>query len=109
MSKSLFRPPASRQAARRHTIDHMCHGWVHRWRVAQPIGASGNSDLRDRHRDNHLADLLHAADRSDEAMAHLKQAVTIFAEIGVEASTLQPEIWKLSEWRGQSLRHSRLI
>jgi hypothetical protein len=31
-------------------------------------------------------------------MAHLKQAVTIFAEIGVESGSLQPEIWKLSEW-----------
>ncbi len=47
---------------------------------------------------NHLADLLHAANRSDEAMLHLKQAATIFAEISVEAGTLQPEIWKLSEW-----------
>jgi DNA-binding SARP family transcriptional activator/predicted ATPase len=56
----------------------------------------------DRHRaaalHNHLADLLHAANRSDEAMMHLKQAVTIFAEIGVEAGALQPEIWKLTEW-----------
>jgi tetratricopeptide (TPR) repeat protein len=56
----------------------------------------------DRHREaalhNHLADLLHAANRSHEAMMHLKQAVTIFAEIGVEAGTLQPEIWKLAEW-----------
>lgn len=56
----------------------------------------------DRHRaaalHNHLADLLHAANRADEAMAHLKQAVTIFAEIGVKAGALQPEIWKLTEW-----------
>jgi predicted ATPase/DNA-binding SARP family transcriptional activator len=58
--------------------------------------------LGDRHREaalhNNLADLLHAASRSEEAMTHLKQAVTIFAEIGVEAGTLQPEIWKLAEW-----------
>ncbi|NTU61975.1 MAG: AAA family ATPase [Chloroflexi bacterium] len=58
--------------------------------------------LGDRHREaalhNNLADLLHAAGRSEEAMAHLKQAVTIFAEIGVESGALQPEIWKLAEW-----------
>jgi len=58
--------------------------------------------LGDRHREaalhNNLADLLHAAGRAEEAMAHLKQAVTIFAEIGVESGALQPEIWKLSEW-----------
>jgi hypothetical protein len=31
-------------------------------------------------------------------MTHLTQAVAIFAEIGVEAGTWQPEIWKLTEW-----------
>ena len=58
--------------------------------------------LGDRHREaalqNNLADLLHAANRSDEARGHVRQAVLIYAEIGVEAGTVQPEIWKLSEW-----------
>ena len=31
-------------------------------------------------------------------MSHLKQSVSIYAEIGAEAGTLQPEIWKLVEW-----------
>ena len=56
----------------------------------------------DRHREaalhNNLADLLHKSGRSEDSMSHLKQAVTIFAEIGVEAGTMQPEIWKLVEW-----------
>ncbi len=58
--------------------------------------------MGDRHREaalhNNLADLLHAAGRSEEAMAQLKQAVVIFAEIGVEAGDAGPEIWKLTEW-----------
>jgi predicted ATPase len=58
--------------------------------------------LGDRHREaalhNNMADLLHAAGRSDEAITHLKQAVVIYAEIGVEAGAVQPEIWKLVEW-----------
>ena len=58
--------------------------------------------LGDRHREaalrNQLADLLHAAGRSQEAMAHLKQAVAIYAEIGVEAGAVRPEVWKLAEW-----------
>jgi tetratricopeptide (TPR) repeat protein len=58
--------------------------------------------LGDRHREaalhNNLADLLHALGRSDEALAHLRQAVTIYAEIGVEEGDVRPEIWKLSEW-----------
>ncbi len=31
-------------------------------------------------------------------MQQLKQAVAIFAEIGVEAGPDNAEIWKLSEW-----------
>jgi len=56
----------------------------------------------DRHREaalhSNLADLLHAAGQSEAAMSHLKQSVTILAEIGMEAGALQPEIWKLVEW-----------
>ncbi len=56
----------------------------------------------DRHREaalhSHLADLLHATGHAEAAMAHLKQSVTIYAEIGAQAGTLQPEIWKLAEW-----------
>jgi predicted ATPase len=56
----------------------------------------------DRHREaalhNNMADLLHSSGQTEAAMAHLKQAVSIYAEIGVEAGAVQPEIWKLSEW-----------
>ena len=56
----------------------------------------------DRHREaalhNNLADLLHRAGRSDEAMAHLKQAAGAFAEIGGDADEMQPEVWMLVEW-----------
>ena len=59
------------------------------------------SSVGDRHREaalhNRLADLLHAAGREEEAMAELKAAVAIFAEVG-EQGKLEPEIWKLSEW-----------
>ncbi len=54
----------------------------------------------DRHREaalhNNLADLLHGAGRTEDAMPHIKQAVTINADIDTE--TLLPEIWKLTEW-----------
>lgn len=56
----------------------------------------------DRHREaalhNNLADFHHRAGRSDAAMIHLKQAVAIFAEIGGDGETPEPEIWKLVEW-----------
>ena len=56
----------------------------------------------DRHHEaalyNHRADLLHRAGREEEAMTSLKAAVTIYAEIGLEAGDWQPEIWKLTEW-----------
>ncbi|MFO7678728.1 MAG: AAA family ATPase [Chloroflexota bacterium] len=47
---------------------------------------------------NNLADLLHRSGQGEAAMAQLKQAVTIYAEIGQETGDWQPEIWKLSEW-----------
>ncbi len=56
----------------------------------------------DRHREaaleNNLADLHHAAGRDEEAMAHLKRAVAIFAEVGADDATRLPEIWKLVSW-----------
>jgi tetratricopeptide (TPR) repeat protein len=56
----------------------------------------------DRHREaalhSNLADLLHATGDAAEAMQHLKQSATIYAEIGAQGGTLEPEIWKLSEW-----------
>ncbi len=56
----------------------------------------------DRHREaalhNNLADLHHAAGEPQAAMEHLKKAVSIYAEIGIQAGSWQPEIWKLTEW-----------
>lgn len=56
----------------------------------------------DRHREaalhNNLADLLHVSGEGEEAIAHVKASVIIYAEIGVEAGTVRPEIWKLTEW-----------
>ena len=48
--------------------------------------------------ENNLADLLHAAGRPDEAMEHLKRAVSLFADVGGRPGELEPEIWKLVSW-----------
>jgi DNA-binding SARP family transcriptional activator/lipopolysaccharide biosynthesis regulator YciM len=72
------------------------------------------ANLGDRHREaalhNNLADLYHAAGLEEESMAHLKQAVVIFAEVNSSgagepglstsepANRPHPEIWKLTEW-----------
>ena len=56
----------------------------------------------DRHREaaleNNLADLHHAAGNDDEAMLHLKRAVSLFTEVGADEATRLPEIWKLVSW-----------
>jgi tetratricopeptide (TPR) repeat protein len=56
----------------------------------------------DRHREaglrNNLADLLRLQGRDEEAMAELKRAVALFAEVGAQAGAPRAEIWKLSEW-----------
>jgi DNA-binding SARP family transcriptional activator/tetratricopeptide (TPR) repeat protein len=48
--------------------------------------------------ENHLADLLHGADRDLQAMEHLKRAVALFAEIGERAPEPEPGIWALAAW-----------
>jgi tetratricopeptide (TPR) repeat protein len=54
----------------------------------------------DRHRlaalHSHLADLLHAAGREEEAVAQLKMSASAFAQLQ-EAQT-RPEVWTLTEW-----------
>ncbi len=56
----------------------------------------------DRHREaallNNLADLHHAAGRTEAAQDHLRRAVAIFAEVGGDESARLPEIWKLVSW-----------
>jgi DNA-binding SARP family transcriptional activator len=47
---------------------------------------------------NNLADVLHRAGSSDQAMAELKLAVTGFAAIGAEDELRYPGIWDLAEW-----------
>jgi tetratricopeptide (TPR) repeat protein len=47
---------------------------------------------------NNLADALHQLGQREAAMAQLKQAVAIYADIGQETGQWQPEIWKLMEW-----------
>lgn len=48
--------------------------------------------------EGNLADRLHALGRTDEAMDHLKQAVTILADLGGRPDALDPEVWKLAVW-----------
>lgn len=58
--------------------------------------------LGDRHHEaalhNNLADLFHTMKQPQLAMVHLKQAVSIFAQIGVDSGAMKPEIWRLAEW-----------
>jgi predicted ATPase/DNA-binding SARP family transcriptional activator len=60
------------------------------------------ADQGDRHREaalrNNLADLLRDEGNAEASMAQLKLAVSIFSEIGSEAGSLEPEVWKLVEW-----------
>ena len=47
---------------------------------------------------NNLADTLHEAGRGELSRAHLTESVRLFADVGLEPGTFEPEIWKLSEW-----------
>ncbi len=48
--------------------------------------------------ENNLADRFHALGQTEEAMDHLKRAVSIFADLGGQADALDPEVWKLVAW-----------
>jgi predicted ATPase len=58
--------------------------------------------LGDRHLEaalrNNLADQLRASGDEESAMVQLKEAVSIFAEIGQRVEDWEPEIWKLVAW-----------
>ncbi len=47
---------------------------------------------------NNLADTLHRAGREDLSRAHVTESARLFADVGLEPGTFEPEIWKLSEW-----------
>ena len=57
--------------------------------------------LGDHHRraalHNNLADLLHRSGDEEASMDHLKQAVSLFADVGWVDGP-DPEIWKLVDW-----------
>ncbi|MGQ0831980.1 MAG: AAA family ATPase [Microthrixaceae bacterium] len=61
--------------------------------------------IGDRHREaalrDQLAEVLHELGRREEAMAQLKQAVAIFADIGSSDGSVLTEVWRLSEWVDQ--------
>ena len=48
--------------------------------------------------ENHIADLLHAAGRDEEAWPHQRRAVEAFAEVGGNPADPDPGIWMLAAW-----------
>lgn len=83
--------------------------------LSRALAASGDADASlgaarealelaevqgDRHRlaalHSHVADLLHAAGREDEAIAQLKRSAAAFGQ--VHGAGERPEVWTLTEW-----------
>jgi tetratricopeptide (TPR) repeat protein len=66
------------------------------------MALSGCRRVGDRHLEaaveNHIADLLHAAGRDDEARPHQRRAVEAFAEVGGDPADPDPGIWALAAW-----------
>jgi len=94
--------PSSRVAALNNlALAHRAAGELERALELAETALALCTSHGDRHRQaalhNNLADLLQAMGRPEDAMGHLKQAVTIFTEVGAP-DRLQPEIWKLVEW-----------
>jgi DNA-binding SARP family transcriptional activator len=102
MAEALGDPTARIAALNNLALAYSADGAVERAIQLTETALALCASQGDRHREaalhNNLADLFHAAGQTEAAMTHLKQAVTIFAEIGAEAGAPQPEIWKLVEW-----------
>lgn len=61
-----------------------------------------NEEVGDRHREaalrRNLADQLRAGGDDTGAAEQVKLSAALFAEVGGEPGSLDPEIWKLREW-----------
>jgi tetratricopeptide (TPR) repeat protein len=58
--------------------------------------------IGDRHRraavHGNLADIHHALGNEEASRAHLRHAVELFAEIGIEPGHWEPAVWSLTSW-----------
>ena len=100
---ATLRDPTTRVAALNNlALVERAAGNTDRALGAHGRGARAVLAQGDRHREaalhNNLADLLHAAGREQEAMEHLKSAVSVLAEIGGSPDDTPPGIWTLVEW-----------
>ncbi len=75
------------------------------WTRAWPTASAALDACRrigDRHLEaaveDHLADMLHAAGRDDEAREHQRRAAAAFAELGGDPTDPDPGIWMLAAW-----------
>ncbi len=112
LAESLNDPVALAAAANGLARLERGAGNVGRAEVLLVTALEGCVAIGDRHREAALRDQLAAAlyegGRGEEAMAQLKLAVAILADIGVEGGSVQTEIWRLTEWvdgAAESLRN----
>jgi DNA-binding SARP family transcriptional activator/tetratricopeptide (TPR) repeat protein len=95
-------PAASIAALTALALAHAAAGSVDEGLVTAARAIDACRRIGDRHLEaaieNHLADMLHEAGRSDESMDHLKRAVALFAEVGEGAPEHDPGIWMLAAW-----------
>ncbi|HKD74331.1 MAG TPA: tetratricopeptide repeat protein, partial [Ktedonobacterales bacterium] len=102
LAEGLHDPGARIAALNNLALAHAAHGDPQRGVALIEAALALCVSQGDRHREaalhNNLADLLHVQGRSEASLEHIKQSVAIYAEIGVVAGEVQPEIWKLAEW-----------
>ncbi|HLQ48960.1 MAG TPA: tetratricopeptide repeat protein, partial [Candidatus Dormibacteraeota bacterium] len=95
-------PTASIAALAALALAQAAGGSVEEGVATATVAIEGCRRIGDRHLEaaveNHLADMLHEAGRSDDSMVHLKRAVALFAEIGEGTRDPDPGIWRLAAW-----------
>jgi DNA-binding SARP family transcriptional activator/tetratricopeptide (TPR) repeat protein len=98
---------ASEREAEAAALNNLALAWLRRGQsdLAAEAGSRALALLDrigDRHRraavHGNLADICHALGDEDASRTHLRQAVELFAEIGIEPGQWEPAVWSLTSW-----------
>jgi DNA-binding SARP family transcriptional activator/tetratricopeptide (TPR) repeat protein len=103
---ALARRGAQREAEAA-ALNNLALAWLRRGHPDIALEAGSRAlALLDRTGDRHrraavygnLADIHHALGQEGESRAHFRQAVGLFAEIGIEPGQWEPAVWSLTSW-----------
>ncbi len=98
---------AGEREAEAAALNNLALAWLRRGQSDMAAEAASRAlalldRIGDRHRraavHGNLADISHALGDEEASRTHLRQAVELFAEIGIEPGQWEPAVWSLTSW-----------